>query len=336
MGRRTRGLGSWVCALALTMMVAACGSDGGETTVEADATPVEVAEVAGLQGVRSGVATVSLNASKLKTKESMTVSLSGSFKRLEDGEEPQIALVASSQGRWNDHTIDFSSRAVLADGGTVSYGKAGKEQLYEVEAPTLDELRSKLDQASTDAGQGDVGACAEAAEGADLSRLLRNPEVEGRREEADGTKVVLVAGDLEISRLRELLVELARDPSCGAQMKALGLPPAAQLEAARVDFKNGFGPRLTAAVDRHGVIRGLTTRFECARLNGELFELQFDFGLNEVNQGIEISGSPEGEPLDNLLRMFGTRQEAVLRAEGEEVLIGLLEGLGDAMTGRLP
>ena len=151
----------------------------------------------------------------------------------------------------------------------------------------------------------------------------------------------MIAGEIDIPRLQSLLVGLAQDPACGAQVEALGLPPAAQLEAAKVDFKKGFGPRLTLAVDRHGVIRELSTRFECARLNGELFELQLDFHLNEVNQAIESwaiesAEVKAGKPLDDLLREFGTTQETALKAEGEEVAIAFLEGLGGSLAGRLP
>jgi hypothetical protein len=118
-------------------------------------------------------------------------------------------------------------------------------------------------------------------------------------------------------------------------MEALGLPAAAELEAAKVDFKKGFGgPHLTLAIDRYGVIRELSTRFECARLNGELFELQLDFRLSEVNRAIEVSGSPEGGSLDNLLRKFGTTQGAVLQAGSSEAVIAFVEGLSRAMTGR--
>ncbi len=334
---RARNWLSGAIVVASVLMVGACGS-AGDTTIPSDAAPQEVAEVAGLEGVHSGVVEANLFVTKLKKNEAISFRINGGFKDLDEGSLPRFYLAAGSQGRWNGRAADFNSLlTVLPDKAAIAYGQAEGEKSYEIEASTLDELKSKLDQARAEEGKGDVDACLEAAHDFDLAQLVRDPKIEGRREEADGTKAVLLVGDLDIPQLRDLLVELARDPDCGAQIKALGLPPAAQLATARVDFKKGFGgPRLTVAVDRHGVIRELSTRFECARLNGELFELQLDFKLGEVNRGIEVNGSMEGEPVDSLLRRFGTTREAALQAQGSEAVIGLLEGLGGSLTGRLP
>lgn len=335
---RIRIVGTGAAAVVLAFSVAACGGGHDETTVGVDSTPLEVAEAAGLHGVHSGIASGSLIVSKLKTKEVMSLSFSGGFKQPDQGGRPQFYLAADSKGRWNGRTIEFNSRLlVLADSGIINYGPAGKEGVYEIEGSTLEGLASKLSLARTDEGESDMTACPRAAEGFDFSQLLRDPEVEGRHREGDGTEVVVVKGELAIPRLQNLLVGLAKDPDCGAQMKALGLPSAAELEAARVDFKKGFGgPYLTLAVDSHGVFRGLSTRFECARLNGELFELQLDLGLAEPNQEVDVSGEAETKPLDSLLRKFGTTQEAILRAGADEAVIAFLEELSGAMTGRLP
>lgn len=330
----------WVAAtvLAIALTVGACGGGGSEATVPPDATAPEVAELAGFDGVHSGAVEASLVITKLKTKEAISMSVGGRFKHLAEGDLPLVFMNASSQGLWNGRDVNFNSLLILlSHAGWARYGLGAGEKHYRIAPSTLEAFDSKFMQAQEGGAVGDVGACLQASQESDLAGLMRDPKIEGRREEGDGTKVVLVTGDLVIGRLRSLLVKLARDPSCGAQMKALGLPSAGQLEASRVDFKKGIkGAPLTLAVDRHGVIRELTTRFECARLNGEFFELQLDFSLREVNQAIDVSGSTEGEPLDHLLRKFGTTQGAALRAEGDAAVIAFLKGLGGAMTGRLP
>jgi hypothetical protein len=328
---------SGAIAVALAVSVGACsGGSSGEATIPPGAPPQEIAELAGLDGVHSGDAEANLIVTKLKKNEAISFRVNGSFKRLNEGASPELFMAASSQGQWNGHSADFNSSAtVLPDKAAIAYGQGADEKSYQIEPSSFDGLRSKLDQARSEGGEGDLAACLEAAQGFDFARLLRAPKIEDHREESDGTKVVIVAGDLVISRLRSLFVELARDPDCAAQMKALGLPPAAQLETARVDFKKGFGgPRLTLAVDRHGVVHELSTRFECARLNGEFFELQLDFNLREVNRPIEVSDSVEGDSLSDLLRRLGTSEEAALKARGSEAVIAFLEGLGGALVGR--
>jgi hypothetical protein len=325
-------------AVGLASAVGACGNDGGATTVPRNAAPQEVAEVADLKGIHSGVVYAGLFVTKLKRNESISFSFNGSFRHLGEGDLPQFFIAANSGGRWNGRRASFSSRLlVLSNGAEVSYGSAAGEKGYAVDSSILEGLRSKVEQTREGGGRGDVTACLKVAQQVDLAQLVRNPKLDGWREEADGTKVVSIVGDLVIDRLRKLLVQLARDPACGAQMEALGLPTANQLEAARLDFKKGVkGVPVTVAVDKHGVIRELSTRFECARLNGEFFELQLNFTLREVNRAVEVSGSPEGEPLDKLLRKFGTSEGAALRAEGDAAVIAFLEGLSGAMTGRLP
>ena len=333
-------IASAVAAVVAVSSLVACG--GGEDasttlTVSPHAGAKTVAEVAGLEGVHSGEVEASLLVTKLKANEAISFRVDGSFARLGEESPPQLAMAASSQGHWDGRTVDFNSLlTVLPKEAALSYGHIEEEKPYEIEGPTLERLKSKFDEAQSEGGKGDVTACLEAARGLDLAQLIHAPEIEDRRTESDGTKVALISGEIDIPRLQGLLVRMLRDPDCGAQAEALGLPPAAQLEAAEVDFKKGFGPRLTLAVDRHGIIRSLFTRFECARLNGEFFELQLNFSLREVNQASELTQAATGEPVEKLLREFGTTEEAALGAEAEELVVGFLRGLGAGLSGRLP
>ncbi len=324
-------------AILTSVSFAACGGRDSATTVSPDATPQEIAAVAGIRDLHSGNINAGLIVTKLAKNESIVLGFTGSFEGLGEGEQSQFHVAASSQGRWSSRTIDLNSQlTVRPEGAVLDYGPSGREEAYELLPKTFENLRAEVGRAQEAGGGGDASACLDAAGEFDLAELIRDPEIEGRREESDRTKVVLVTGDLNIPRLHYLLLRLARDPDCGAQMDALGLPTADEMAGARVDFKKGFGPKLTVAVDRHGLLRSLTTRFECARLNGEKFELELNFGLSEVNQEIEISGPVEGAPLSKLLQRLGTTQEAILGGSSEETVIALLQGLGDAMAGRLP
>jgi hypothetical protein len=341
--RRGIQIAVWGAMVIALLLLGGCGGDSSsdsetdEITLSPAAPPKEVAEVAGAEGVHSGEAEVSLLISKPKEEEAVYIRVNGGFERLGEGPMPRlVSMDASSNGQWNGRSVDSNTFLdVSPEQAQIVYGKAAKEESYEIEAATIDTLMSKFEQAHSSEGRGDLAACLQASHGFELAQLLRDPEIEDRREESDHTKVIVVTGDLVISRLRDLAVQLARDPDCGAQLAALGLPPAGVLEAAKVDFKKGFGgPRLTLAVDRHGVIRELSTHFECARLNGEVFELQLDYGMREVNRSIEASVGGGGKPLDRLLQKLGTTEEAILGAESTETVIAFLEGLGGTLIGR--
>lgn len=323
-------------AAVLALSISACGGGGsGETTLSNASSPREIVEAASLRGVHSGRFDTGVGVNKLKTKESIGFHAAGSFKGLGEGEQPQINVVVSAQGAWKGRKIDLDSLLLaLPEGGMVSYGTAAVRKPFRIGRSTLHELRSKLSAADEEGGAGDLGACLDALGEFNFDELILHPEIEERRQEPDGTKVVVVNGPIDFPRLYRLVDRLARDPACGAQMTALGLPSAAELETLEVDFKKGFPPHLALTVDKHGIIRELVTRFECARLHGELFELQLNFLLSEVNQQIEVAIPIEGQPLDALLRRFGTSVEAVLNTPSSEAVVGFLGGIGALLSGR--
>jgi hypothetical protein len=337
--RSLRVIGLVVSVVAVSWLTACGGGGGGEAAQSeaAAALPREIVESLGLRKVHSGHLEASLFVTKLKEEEGLSLRLIGSFQQLGEGATPQFSLDMTSQGDWNGHLADFNGQLTdFSDKASITYGPTEGEQPYRIETSTLNALGSKLREARAEDGKGNLLACVEAVRGLDFAHLVRHLKAEGRRKEPDDTKVAVMSGEVDVPRLQGLLVRMAQDPDCGAQIEALGLPPAPQLEAARVDFKKGFGPQLTLAVDQRGVIRQLSTRFECARLDGELFELQLDFNLQEPAGVIESPAVGGGEPLEKLLRQFGTTQDAALTASGEELVIALLEGIGGGLSGHLP
>lgn len=323
---------------ALTALLVGCGGDGGgETTIAPDATPREVAQVAGFQGVQSGSVDTNVILSSRRKHESIALHLTAGFNPSAEGEPSSFALTLSSQGEWHGRSVNFNGNlVVLPDGAVLHYGPFGAEQAYQADASSLEELRSKFAQAEADGGKGDLSACLDAAGEFSLAELLPRPKIEAHRKEADGSRVVLLSGAIDLPRLHSLLAKVARDPDCAAQLAALGLPSADEIEGAKVDIGRGYVPRLTVAVDRHGVIHALSTRFDCARMNGEIYELELSFSLGEVNQPVDVSGFIEGAPVDNLLRKFGTSLESAMRADATEVVLAVLEGLGANVAGQSP
>lgn len=336
--RMIRSLMALAIVAALAGTAVGCGRGGsGEITLASDATPREVAEAAGFQGVHSGRVNTTLILSKKGKGESISVRLAAGVDQSPEGDASPFELGLTSQGRWNGHPLDFNSQlVVLSNRAVLHYGSVGAEKAYKVGASTLEELRSKYEQAQADGDQGDLSACLDAAEEFRLAEVLRKPEIEGHRKEADGARVVLLSGPVDLPRLHALLNKMARDPNCGAQLQALGLPSAAEIESAKVDIGRGYVPTWTAAVDRHGVIHALSVRFDCARMKGEIYELELNFSLGEVNQPIDVTGFIEGAPIDALLQRFGTNLESAMRASGSEAILAFLQGLGADVAGQTP
>lgn len=256
------------------------------------------------------------------------------------GEEalPQFHLVLRSQGLLDGRSVDFNgSLMLLPSEAEFIYGRSYHEQSYKPDKATFEKLKSKFEEAQEEGGEGDLTACLQAAEGFELARLVHDFKDEGRRKDPDGTPVFLVGGEIDIPAFVNLLVHLARDPACGAQMRALGLPPAVELEVAMAELKRRIEEaKVTLALDENGVLHDLVVHAAWKNRLGKSLELELEFLLREVNKPIEVSLSPGGRPLDALLRKFGSNQAAALRAGGPEAVIGFLKGTAGGVTGQLP
>jgi hypothetical protein len=92
--------------------------------------------------------------------------------------------------------------------------------------------------------------------------------------------------------------------------------------------------RASLAVDRRGVLRDLTAY---VKLPAPKFELRFHWAFRSVNQPVEVYAltGEKNRPVDALLRKFGTDLEAAMQANGREVVLGFLEGLGAGLGGRV-
>jgi len=327
------------CMAAVAMGLVACGggSSSGEITVNPEK-PQELAEEATLDGVHGGQTEVVFLLINKSKEEKLAIRPRGYFKRLGEGGLPQFQVAVSSVGRFDGHNVGFNGTLTLmpAQMGFV-YGPAYHEQPYKSDKATFEALRSKFEEAQKEGGEGDAMACIQAAKGVELPQLIHNVKREGEREYSDGTRVFLVGGDLDVDRLIDVLVQMAEDPACGAQMSALGLPSAPELKAAKTILKGQIEEaRATFSVDKHGVLRDLGFKLDWKNPHGESMELSLEFRLRVINTNPEIYFYPEGKSLNALLGNFGTSTETALRAGGTEDVIGFLKGLAGGLIGQPP
>lgn len=327
------------CIAAAAIGLAACGgSSTGETIAVNPKKPQELLEDATVHGVHSGQTEVIFILTNRSKDEALTVRPRGYFKGLGEGGLPQFDMTVGSSGHFNGHKVDFTGSMVLLPtrAGFV-YGKAYRELPYRTDKATLEALKSEFEEAQEEGGEGDVMACVRAAEGVGLPDLIHNVKREGDREYSDGTRVFLVGGDLDLDRLIDVLVQMAEDPACGAQMSALGLPSAPELKATKVFLKGHLKEaRAIFSVNKHGQLYDLGFHMAWKSPRGDSMELKLEFRLRVINTNPEIYFFSEGESLDALLRKFGTNAETALRVGGAEAVIGFLRGFAGGMTGRLP
>jgi hypothetical protein len=74
-------------------------------------------------------------------------------------------------------------------------------------------------------------SCVDALDGFRFSDLIDRPADKGRSEGLDGTAVTWVEASLTVPAAVDVLIQMAEDEACEAQLRAVGPPSAAQLEA---------------------------------------------------------------------------------------------------------
>ena len=328
-----------LCALVIVtaLSLAACG-DSGEDTVVTPGNPKGLAEEATLDGIHSGHVESLLAIGNRSRGETIHMRLIADFKGFGEESLPQFHVSLSSQGLLGGRTVDFNGSLILLPSEALFiYGRAYRERAYQADDATFKALRSKFEETQEEGGEGDVTACLQAAKGVELARLVRNFKGEGRRKDPDGALVFLVSGEIDVPRLIDVLVSLARDPACGTQMRALGLPSAPELEAVRAGLEGRVKEaEVTLAVGKDGFLHDLAVHAAWENLQGKDFGLEFEYLLREVNKPTEVLTSSGERPLNALLRKFGSSQAEALQAGGAEAVVGFLKGIAGGMTGQLP
>jgi hypothetical protein len=328
-------VGTLVLALIAAAAIAGCGGGGGgDTAAQVPASPAGKAEAANFHGVESGEVELALEIDRYKKHpEEINMRILGNFMGVGKENPPSLDMAIESNGNLAGHNVEFLSGPLLRPEKVV-VNFAGK--VYEPDQATFKELKSKFEKAQQEeGGEGNAMACVEAAQGFNLTEVVRHVSFEGKGESLDGVKVETVGGDLDLGAAIDQLIAVTEEsPGCKAQLEAVGLPPAAQLEALKRELKGSLtAARLTLSIDKHGVVRYFKILANDELPRGEELEVELVMRLSRVNEVTELPNTHGYSPFSALLKQFGLSTEDVQRADAGEIYAGVLEVLADRLFG---
>lgn len=319
------------------IFLVACGS-GGETTTEAPATPAGKADLANFDGVHGGEVELQFQVFRSKNKqpqEEITLRTVGSFMKAGEEGLPQLDVAIESNGDLAGRHIEFLSGPLLRDDKWIVNFDG---EVYEPDQATYQELRSKLEDAQQEeGGEGNAMACVEAADGFNAADLLRDVSYEGKGEGIDGVPVEMFGADFDpVAAIDELIQLTEASPGCKAQLEAVGLPPAPELEALQAELEKNLvePPRITLSLDRNGVLRSFKILANVEQPRDEELAFELVWRLNRVNEVTDLPLTHGYTPYPQLLKQFGLDNEDVEQADAGEIYVGILEVLSDRLFGR--
>jgi len=328
---RTLGLLATLVALAVTL--AACGGSSSS-----DEDPQKVVENATLEGVDSGTLDLSLDV-KATGEESgdIDVSLSGPFQSKGGNQAlPELALTAKANGSVEGEDVDFEGGiTVLPDRAFVNY----KGTEYEVDPTTFGFVKSSFEQAQQgsgdEAGNADLSACQEAAEGLEFGDFFKSLSNEGS-EDVDGTSTTKVSGDVNVGGAIDALITLSENPACSSQLEAAGPLPLDELEEAKGEVTSAVKKaHAEVYVGDDDIVRKIVAELAIEpKGSNEDVEVNLELTLTGVNEEQEIAAPANAKPLEGLFQQLDVNPLELLEAaQGEGGFEGLLEGLMEGATG---
>jgi hypothetical protein len=324
-----------VAAIA-TAGIAGCGGGdgGGDTTAGLPASPPAKAEAANFDGVHSGEIELALEIDRYKKKpEEINIRILGNFMKAGEEALPQVDLAIESNGDLAGHNVKFlSGPLLLPDKWVVNFD--GK--VYEPDQASFKDLKSKFEEAQEEeGGEGNALACVEAAEGLNVTDVVHHVSFEGEGESLDGVKVESVGADLDASAAIEALIKMGESPGCRAQLEAVGVPPAAELEGLEKELKGSLtAARLTLSLDKHGLVRYFKILANVELPHSEELEVELVMRLSQVNEVTELPNAHGYSPYASLLKQFGLNTQDVQQAGAGEIYVGVLGALADRLFGR--
>jgi hypothetical protein len=309
------------------------GSGGGETTLPAS--PSGKAEAANFDGVHSGEIELAFEIDRYnKHPEEINMRILGNFMKAGEEALPQVDLAIESNGNLAGHKVEFLSGPLLRnDKWVVNFD--GK--VYEPGPAIFKELRSKFEEAQGEEGDaGNAMACVEAAQDIGITDVVKHVSFEGKGETLDGKKVETVGADLDLSAAIDELIKMGKEsPGCRAQLEAVGLPPAAQLEELKKELEGTLtAARLTLSLDKHGLVRYFEILANVELPHNEELEVELVMRLTRVNEVTELANTHGYNPYSALLQQFGLDNGDVKQADAGEIYLGVLEALSDRLFGR--
>ena len=314
---RTRSLfAASLLALSVPAAIAGCGGDSGS-----DEDPQDVIEATfnNDEQVSSGVLDLSFDVSA-GDQGSFNASLDGPFQGDSDDPTavPQLDLTASASGEGGGQSIDFSGALTITDDNLyVTY----QDQAYEVGTDTFNQLKDSIeasaDQADTQSGDaassfkegceqaieaqgGDASAC-----DFDLSGWFTNLSNDGT-EDLDGTSVVHVSGDVDVSQIATDLIGIAQTvPGASAQVDQAQVD---QLESAisdaSFDVYSGEDDNILRKLDLNLSIDPSAVE-SATPVPVDSVDFGLSVGIGDVNEDQTIEAPSGAKPLDELLSQFG-------------------------------
>lgn len=320
-----RGLALFATMLFVAGTITACGS-GGETADQTAETPQEVAESAGFEGVHSGELEITLKINRGKKPEQINMRILGSFVKASEGKLPEIDTGMESHGSFAGHEVDFNSGFTLSPKqAVISYGPIYKEHTYQADKATFEDLKSNFESALGAGGEGDAGACLNAAGDFNLAKILRGISFEGKSETPDGRQFEVLGADLDVPAVIDELTKLGEDEGCRAQLEALSVP-LAQLKALETQLGRSLSAaQVTLEIDKNEVIHSLKFLVSVKLPGNEMLEVEFVIHLNKINEVTEVL-EPQGEfSIEKLFKKFGVDLQQVEEADSGERLTSFLE-----------
>jgi hypothetical protein len=320
----TRKCAAVLLVALLSVGLAACGSGGdGAQTLPED--PQGMTEVAGFHGVKSGELEVALEIDRYKPgkPEEVNMRIIGNFTGAGGDELPQISMGIESRGPLGGREIDFSGALSLLKGqADVTSGP----QVYQPDKSTFEKLKSEFEEAQQEGGAGAVDACLEAAGDFSLTQVLHHVSYEGEGKALDGAKVKTVGADLDLPAAIGELIKLGEDPACRAQLEAVGIPPAPQLEQLEKQLQGSAAiSRVTISLDKHGVIRYFKVLTNVELPRSEELEIELVLRLGRINEVSELPTPSGTASLGSLLKKFGVDMQALEEASIDEIFLAFLE-----------
>jgi hypothetical protein len=323
---------SVVAAVLGIAMLVGCDSGGAGAEDRPSRSAQLLVEDASLAGIHSGEAEVTLKIANLANGEVVRMRSRALFIGVGYEDPPQFDMTIQSHGDLAGRKAGFFGAFLLLAHRAVLFYRG---QTFRPRQATFDLLKSKVQAAQRRGNAGNAMACVEAVKGEKISQLLQDFRIEGHRRDHDGTPVTLIGSELDVGRAFDTLVQMARDPACGAQLKAAGLPVDAQLEAfASAAAQDVEKATVRLAVDKQQVMRDLSVEVMAEGPGREPLEVDFTWLLEDANQLKELPQPVAEAQLPLLLKQFGTDLPTAQGATGGQLFLALLRAVGEEMTGR--
>jgi hypothetical protein len=306
-----------VLALAVPGAIAGCGGDDSS-----DQDPQEVLDATfnNDETVSSGSLDISVDASA-GDQGSFNASLSGPFQGDADDPTalPQLDLAATVEGGAAGQSVNFDGGLTITDDNLyVEYGG----QAYEVGTDTFDQLKQSVeaqagqtdDAASGDATEAFKEGCAQAIEAQggdasacdfDVSAWFTNLANDGS-EDLDGTSVVHISGDIDVSQMLSDLTALGQSvPSAQGQIDEGQIDQAAEaISDASFDVYSGEDDNILRKLDFNISVDPSAVQ-SATPIPVDSVDLGFSVGISDVNEDQTIEAPSDAQPIEDLLGQFG-------------------------------